>query len=69
MQILGHESELEERRLFTPSNKFYSKVINDQIHGLINMDHICMTVIDTPQFQRLRDLKQLGSTYFVFPGF
>ncbi|KAI9002319.1 hypothetical protein BC832DRAFT_593626 [Gaertneriomyces semiglobifer] len=46
----------------------YSKVLNDPIHGHIELDEVCMHVIDTPQFQRLRDLKQLGSAYFVFPG-
>ena len=28
----------------------------------------CVAVMDTPQFQRLRDLHQLGATSFVFPG-
>ncbi|KAI8819923.1 uncharacterized protein EV422DRAFT_488428, partial [Fimicolochytrium jonesii] len=45
-----------------------SKVINDPIHGHIELEDYCMHVIDTPQFQRLRDLKQLGSAYYVFPG-
>ncbi|RHY32169.1 hypothetical protein DYB32_002797 [Aphanomyces invadans] len=33
----------------------------DQIHGYITMSPLCVSIIDTPQFQRLRDLKQLGT--------
>lgn len=43
-------------------------VFNDPIHGHIELDPICVKVIDTPQFQRLRRLKQLGGAYYVFPG-
>ncbi|KAM3582569.1 hypothetical protein VKS41_005213 [Umbelopsis sp. WA50703] len=44
------------------------KIINDPIHGHIKLDQGTIDFIDTVQFQRLRDLKQLGSAYFVFPG-
>ena len=40
----------------------------DQVHGYIRMSPTCVSIIDTPQFQRLRDLKQLGTLYYVFPG-
>ncbi|CAI7999446.1 Deoxynucleoside triphosphate triphosphohydrolase SAMHD1 [Geodia barretti] len=46
----------------------HSKIINDPIHGHIQLDSILIKIIDTPQFQRLRDIKQLGCTYRVFPG-
>lgn len=46
----------------------YSKTINDPIHGHLELDDICVSVIDTPQFQRLRELKQTGVAYYVFPG-
>eukprot|EP00117_Sycon_ciliatum_P003898 scpid93023/ scgid8498/ SAM domain and HD domain-containing protein 1; Dendritic cell-derived IFNG-induced protein; Monocyte protein 5 len=44
------------------------KVFNDPVHGHIELDSLLMRIIDTPQFQRLRDIKQLGGAYFVFPG-
>ncbi|XP_036386416.1 deoxynucleoside triphosphate triphosphohydrolase SAMHD1-like [Megalops cyprinoides] len=44
------------------------KVFNDPIHGHIEMHPLLVRIIDTPQFQRLRNIKQLGAVYFVFPG-
>lgn len=44
------------------------KVFNDSIHGHIYMPDYCVRVIDTPHYQRLRDLKQLGVVYWTFPG-
>ncbi|XP_030645127.1 deoxynucleoside triphosphate triphosphohydrolase SAMHD1-like [Chanos chanos] len=44
------------------------KIFNDPIHGYIEMPPLCVEIIDTPQFQRLRNIKQLGGGYFVYPG-
>ncbi|KAJ1646180.1 hypothetical protein LPJ64_002325 [Coemansia asiatica] len=44
------------------------KYVNDPIHGYIGLSPTALQFIDTPQFQRLRYLKQMGSSYFVFPG-
>ena len=35
-------------------------VLNDPIHGSIMTDSRLMKILDTPQFQRLRHIKQLG---------
>uniref|UniRef100_A0A8C2UAS4 Deoxynucleoside triphosphate triphosphohydrolase SAMHD1 n=1 Tax=Coturnix japonica TaxID=93934 RepID=A0A8C2UAS4_COTJA len=43
-------------------------VFNDPVHGHIEIHPLLVRIIDTPQFQRLRYIKQLGGTYFVFPG-
>ncbi|XP_055977277.1 deoxynucleoside triphosphate triphosphohydrolase SAMHD1 isoform X1 [Sorex fumeus] len=44
------------------------KVINDPVHGHIELHPLLIRIIDTPQFQRLRYIKQLGAGYYVFPG-
>eukprot|EP00727_Mastigamoeba_balamuthi_P000972 m51a1_g10872 hypothetical protein (618) ;mRNA; r:788-3050 len=44
------------------------KWIQDPIYGNIWVWDLCLLVIDTPEFQRLRDLYQLGMSYFVYPG-
>ena len=36
------------------------KSFHDSIHGTIMLHPVLVAIIDTPQFQRLRDIKQLG---------
>jgi HD superfamily phosphohydrolase len=47
--------------------KRYS-VVRDPVHGDIHLTHEEMRVLDTPEMQRLRGVKQLGTAFLVFPG-
>jgi HD superfamily phosphohydrolase len=47
--------------------KKYS-VVRDPVHGDVYLTHEEMRLVDTPEMQRLRGIKQLGTTYLVFPG-
>jgi len=40
----------------------------DNIHGNIRVPPLLRAVIDTPQFNRLRSIKQLGLAYLVYPS-
>lgn len=42
--------------------------IKDPIHGTIELDELEAKIIDTSDFQRLRMIKQLATTYLVYPG-
>ena len=45
------------------------KIINDPVHGFINISwDIIFDLIEHPYFQRLRRIRQLGLTSFVYPG-
>ena len=72
----GHQSRLSinlvpnESEINSFSYDFDSKykTIFDPIHGNITFPKIMWDIIDTPQFQRLRNLKQLSTSHFIYMG-
>ncbi len=44
------------------------KTIRDPIHGTIALNEVELELIDTPQFQRLRNIKQNGLCFLVYPA-
>ena len=40
----------------------------DPIHGFIEVSELELKIIDSQPFQRLRNIKQLSTTYLVYPG-
>ena len=64
----GHNSHLSIYYPTTNQSQIPYKTIYDVIHGHIAFSKIMWDIIDTPQFQRLRNLKQLSTSYFIFPG-
>lgn len=44
------------------------KIIHDPLHGSMKIKGIILDLVKTPEFQRLRGIKQLGLAYLVFPG-
>ena len=45
-----------------------SAVIRDPLWNNVRVDALAMELIDTPPFQRLRYVRQLGWVYLVYPG-
>lgn len=43
-------------------------ILRDPVHGDIELSAEELRIIDTPQFQRLRGIRQLGTAHLVYPG-
>lgn len=48
--------------------KSKERVIRDTVHGNIVLSNRFINIIDTPEFQRLRRIRQLSTAYFIFPA-
>lgn len=48
--------------------EFLYKTVADPVHKCIGLSELEVKIIDTPIFQRLRNIKSLGLVYYVFPG-
>jgi len=48
--------------------KLNYKIIRDSIHGNIRIDGVFTDLVETPELQRLSNIKQLGLAHLVFPG-
>ena len=44
------------------------RVVHDSVHGTYYLHDLLWIIIDSPEFQRLRKIKQTGNTYRVYPG-
>lgn len=44
------------------------KQVYDNVHGFIGLTDIELQIVDSPLFQRLRNVMQLGPASFVYPG-
>lgn len=62
------EMSVSQRMHAVVGGRLRGKVFNDPIHELIKLRPESVRCIDSQPFQRLRDLKQLGLSYYVFPG-
>ena len=59
--------DLEYAMCAAPTNK--NKIINDPVYGFIEISSgELFDIVEHPYFQRLRRIKQLGLTNFVYPG-
>jgi len=44
------------------------KQVQDRVHGQVTLDRLLVEVMDTPEFQRLDGIKQLGGCSYVYPS-
>lgn len=49
-------------------SRAFKKVIFDNIHGYITLNQVETRILETLYYQRLRWIRQLGFSFYIFPG-
>src|SRR3954465_10074940 len=49
-------------------SRAFKKVIFDNIHGYITLNRVETRILETLYYQRLRWIRQLGFSFYIFPG-
>ena len=65
--ILASENK-SDRKLKAEMETKKFNVLKDPIHGTIHLNPLVVKIIDTPEFQRLRNLSQMGLVQMLYPG-
>ena len=45
-----------------------ARTVRDPLWGNVTLDRVAASIVDAPEFQRLRRVKQLGFAHLVYPG-
>ncbi|KAJ3523594.1 hypothetical protein NM688_g8701 [Phlebia brevispora] len=61
-------TDLEDENMEAKKPASRDRTFKDAIHGWVTFNERVCKVIDTPHFQRLRYVKQLGTSYYVWPS-
>lgn len=64
----NHRDRNESPTMSRAGNSITMKIIRDAIHGDMRFPALEVALIDTPVMQRLRGIKQLGTSYLVYPS-
>ena len=63
--LYGGSSQLRSKE---GRSKPRGKLLLDRVHEHVALSPLVASIVDTPEFQRLRMLKQVGSTFYIYPG-
>ena len=67
IEVTDLNKEVIQERIYLPLVPNFKK-IHDSMHGYIGISNYACRIIDSKYFQQLRNKKQLGSAYYVFPN-